>query len=535
MASSDAAPIVENVEHVSKMLEDWVLEDGTCAPALAEKSKEDQSASAVSHPSLQVEVALEYPVVTTDSCQLQAVLSVLAPPTAAVRPPLRLVAILDRSGSMQGAKLELVRNTMLYMLGHLSERDALALVTYETKVQELSPLIFCNSSGREFLKARLRAIQSGAQTNLSGGMIAGIDAHRKGVQTVEEGGAAPMATCAGFTLQTVQEEGVVRSAFLFTDGLANVGITKAEDLCAAARGALEDLGDRRCTLSTFGFGKDHSGELLKSLAEVGHGSYSYIENEDQMGQAFGEALGGLLTTTHQNVKLSLELARDVSVKETFTKYNVEKPGADSQGDKILTIELGDLFAEERRDILLTLALPSASDSFLCGHLRARGFSVEAKKYEETANAGQGLELCVQRDPSPDEQECHPQVMRHRNRHLMTNALKQARGFAYQGDLVSATMAIDSATMNISASPLTATGDMACTGLIADLQECRGALGSIDMFQYHGAQLMSSCESAHLSQRSCNATMGSEMYMNAGAEAIRGLFQANLSSGNSGYR
>lgn len=53
-------------------------------------------------------------------------------------------------------------------------------------------------------------------------------------------------------------DGIVRSCFLFTDGLANVGISKHEAICEAARGALQELGDMRCTLSTFGFGADHS-------------------------------------------------------------------------------------------------------------------------------------------------------------------------------------------------------------------------------------------------------------------------------------
>merc|ERR1719456_2009614 len=122
-----------------------------------------------------------------------------------------------------------------------------------------------------------------------------------------------------------QETGVVRSTFLFTDGLANHGTTDPKALCAAAQGALEELKDRRCTVSTFGFGQDHNADLLQTLAEKGSGIYSYVDGEDRIAESFGEALGGLLSTTHQNVCLSLQLAPGLDLSRAFTSYPVEGP------------------------------------------------------------------------------------------------------------------------------------------------------------------------------------------------------------------
>merc|ERR1719254_251947 len=99
------------------------------------------------------------------------------------------------------------------------------------------------------------------------------------------------------TEQEDTEMAVVRSTFLFTDGLANVGITKSDELCSAAQALLGELAGRRCSVSTFGFGADHNADLLQGLAEVGSGIYSYVDSEDRIGEAFGEALGGLLSTT----------------------------------------------------------------------------------------------------------------------------------------------------------------------------------------------------------------------------------------------
>jgi len=196
----------------------------------------------------------------------------------------------------------------------------------------------------------------------------------------------------------------VRSTFLFTDGLANVGIQKAEDLCSAAQAKLGELGDRRCTLTTFGFGSDHDTDLLSKLAEVGEGIYSYVESEDKIGAAFGEALGGLLSTTHQNVRLSLNLQSGVEFVKAMTKFKVESNG--SQVD----IEVGDLFSEERRDILLELKVPSTEQegAQTLGHLCARGFSVLDNRTEKSSK----VDLSVQRELVVKATNENAQVLRH---------------------------------------------------------------------------------------------------------------------------
>lgn len=409
---------------------------------------------------LRTEVALGYPALGLEAGDVEAVISVVAPlvPTT-TRAPLRLVAVLDKSGSMRGDKPSLLTQTMLFMLRNLSECDALGLVAYDTEVSVLAPLTHCTASGRRRLEAALNRLRAGTQTNLSGGLLEGLDLHREcrgtgataastpmqrarfgntyrrlseeeatekqkthfgtsappeGAQRVHEwtmelrleediravhrvvyklhetfrepvvevteapfkltrfgwgtfvvradvylrngdvinlehelsfgqpekfgtvllnlrdsspSSCPPLGACTDPVAET--DGSVVRSFFLFTDGLATVGITQVDQLCRAAENKLGELCGSRCTLSTLGFGADHNADLLQNLANIGAGVYSYVESEDQIGQAFGEALGGLLTTTHQNVKLSLELAPAVVVKKTCTDYAVEGPSASS--------------------------------------------------------------------------------------------------------------------------------------------------------------------------------------------------------------
>jgi Mg-chelatase subunit ChlD len=59
---------------------------------------------------------------------LQATAEVSKPASVA------LVAVVDKSGSMQGSKMQLVRGTVEFLAEQLAAQDALGLVTYSDQV-----------------------------------------------------------------------------------------------------------------------------------------------------------------------------------------------------------------------------------------------------------------------------------------------------------------------------------------------------------------------------------------------------------------
>lgn len=46
--------------------------------------------------------------------------------------------------------------------------------------------------------------------------------------------------------------------------------------------------------------------MLQEIARAGQGSYVFVSDEEDVAPSFGEILGGLLTTTAQNIKVALE-------------------------------------------------------------------------------------------------------------------------------------------------------------------------------------------------------------------------------------
>jgi hypothetical protein len=557
-------------------------------------------------PALALSSAVQRDVMTTNAQRVAAVLSVIAPQGES-RAPLSLSVVLDRSGSMRGEKIRLVVETMQFLLTQLQEQDSLGIVSYDTNVRVDAPLRRCDEAGKAMLRAALARLRPGSTTNLSGGLLAGLDLHRRGTVKVEPvfdirqthanlsaEQAVPSETIEGmmkthlwslevhtlpgagqgfeieeviYHLHESFKQPVVRvteapfrierkgwgyfevrveiratrrvpgepdvtrtitcphmlkfdcaacrslaswekpavaptnsapsvaSTFLFTDGIANCGISDTAQLCEAVRNVLADSGEEAPTLHCFGFGEDHNAEMLRALADVGGGVYSFIKGAEEIATAFGEALGGLLSTSHQNVELVFEPAPGV-VPHVRTTYETVPEG---QG---FLVRLRDLYVEERRDVLVELEVPAGEveERTVLGHVRARGFSLAANAYQSIGPAA----VLVGRAPQASAED--PFVSRHQNRWEATNALEHSRTTANNGDLAAARAELEAAIFNVQNTALARGGDATVLGYVQDMQECVQDLRDRNQYMRVGSKKMAFMGEAHAKQRSVNTAM-----------------------------
>ena len=76
------------------------------------------------------------PAVASDGASTLELLITVGSPerpatSSAQRPPLNLALVIDRSGSMAGSKLSHARKAARFLAGELTERDRLAIVTFD--------------------------------------------------------------------------------------------------------------------------------------------------------------------------------------------------------------------------------------------------------------------------------------------------------------------------------------------------------------------------------------------------------------------
>ena len=124
-----------------------------------------------------------------------------------------LIAVIDRSGSMGGGKLDLVKKTLHFVLSQLAARDRLALIVYDNSIDVIFTLTRVTSENKGQLEASIDSVQTRDSTNLCGGLM-------KGMQMV---------------IERKGEKAEVASVLLLTDGHANAGIQTKEGILEAMK------------------------------------------------------------------------------------------------------------------------------------------------------------------------------------------------------------------------------------------------------------------------------------------------------------
>lgn len=86
------------------------------------------------------------------------------PSESVAKPPIAIVCVLDRSGSMSGSKLKFAIRSICKVIKHLSPNDIFHLVTYDDKIE--TPIINGDLSDKATLKKTVKAIRTGGSTNI---------------------------------------------------------------------------------------------------------------------------------------------------------------------------------------------------------------------------------------------------------------------------------------------------------------------------------------------------------------------------------
>ena len=85
---------------------------------------------------VQLEWTTEYPTYSTDTSTATCLVSLAAPDVQeAERAPVSVSVVLDRSGSMRGRKLELVKESVKFILKHLKQEDSFSIVAFGSEVR----------------------------------------------------------------------------------------------------------------------------------------------------------------------------------------------------------------------------------------------------------------------------------------------------------------------------------------------------------------------------------------------------------------
>lgn len=194
-----------------------------------------------------------------------------------------LVFLIDVSGSMSSQdKLPLLKRAFSYLVGNLSPRDRISIVTYSGREQVV--LDGCAGGNTQRILSAINSLKASGSTNGEAGLS---EAYRIAEKNRIEGGN--------------------NRIIMASDGDLNVGISSAEELKAY----VEQKRDSGTYLSVLGFGMgNYRDSNMEALADNGNGVYYYIDGESEAEKIFGTDLLGTLYTVAEDVKLQLTFDKD---------------------------------------------------------------------------------------------------------------------------------------------------------------------------------------------------------------------------------
>ena len=271
--------------------------------------------------------------------------------SAKPRPELNLGLVIDRSGSMSDrGKLDYAKKAANILIDSMKPIDRIAVVEYDDQITLLWPSSPVESP--EMIKTRINSLSPRGSTNLTGGMMKGVEEVLKN-----------------------PEENFINRVLLLSDGLANQGITNPFEI----KRLVQESKGKGVHISTMGLGLHYDEDLMQAIAENGGGNYYYIENPDQMARIFQQEMSILFTTVAKEIDMKLIAGEDVKKVDVYGfSFNVK--GNETE------IEQEDFYSGENRTLLLRLEIEPLNEGMLnMGKLLIGYMDVEdksRKKYEK---------------------------------------------------------------------------------------------------------------------------------------------------------
>lgn len=240
-----------------------------------------------------------------------------------------LVFVIDRSGSMAGHRLEMVKATLLDTIPRLNPEDYLSIVTFDDQARVNIPMGKIKDKNPKDLARTVSSIEAGGSTNLELGYRLGLEEAAK------------------------TESGIEINLILLSDGQANRGLTSPVELGKLATAATEHL----VTTSTIGIGQGYDENILGSLADGGNGNHIAGITQGEATDGLQSEIDGLLQKTMLDVKFRMVLGPDFSGPESKIVAGRRMKKWQSHRGQVDTL-LGDLSSGEERNVIFDITLDS---------------------------------------------------------------------------------------------------------------------------------------------------------------------------------
>lgn len=251
---------------------------------------------------------------------------------AAIHVPIDVVVVIPVSSSMAGLKINVLRDSLRFLVTSLGDRDRMGLVTFGSGGGGV-PLV-------------------GMTNKRWGGWSKVLDSVRPVGQKAMRADVVEGANVAMDLLMQRKSNNAISSILLISDS-ATSDQESVDFVVSRAEAA-------KISIHSFGLGLTHKPDAMVEMSTRTKAVYTYVKDWMMLRECLAGCLGALQSASHQNVKLKLRLPEGSPAK--FVKISgalsVQKraTGRDAEAS------LGDLRFGDKRDILVQLVIAPDSST-----------------------------------------------------------------------------------------------------------------------------------------------------------------------------
>jgi Ca-activated chloride channel family protein len=242
---------------------------------------------------------------------------------AQVQMPVNLSLVLDKSGSMQGKKIQNLREAAKLVVDRLGPQDMISIIAFSDRkylIAASQPV-----TDQEALKRRIDRIRDGGGTAISGGMSQGLAELDKALSSDH-----------------------VSRMLLLTDGQTFGDEKQCKKLGKQA-------GDRGIVVNALGLGDDWNEDLLDDIAAASGGVADFIDSPDKIVTVFERAVQSMQDTVVQNALMVLRLANGVTPRQVWQVLPmISNLGYRPLSDRDVQVSLGEMEKGQPRSLLVEL-------------------------------------------------------------------------------------------------------------------------------------------------------------------------------------
>lgn len=246
--------------------------------------------------------------------------------TSSLHVPLDMVVVIPVSSSMAGLKINVLRDTLRFLVSSLGERDRMGLVSFGSGGGGV-PLVGMTNKGWSGWNRAIESIRPMGQKSMRADVVEG-------------------ANVAVDLLMQRKSSNSLSSILLISDS-ATSDHESVDFVVSRAEAA-------KISIHSFGLGLTHKPDTMVDLSTRTKASYTYVKDWMMLRECVAGCMGALQSTSHQNVKLKLRLPEGSPAK--FVKISGALQITKRATGRDAEASLGDLRFGDKRDILVQLAI-----------------------------------------------------------------------------------------------------------------------------------------------------------------------------------